>query len=292
MAAGREMMTDVIEGPLWAARNWSADAGEGSIHDDATASKLGFRGGTVAGDVHMNQFPPVLRRVFGDRWFETGNLSLSFRNATVDQEKVRVFAEQPAEGACQTRVWMEREDGLLVAEGTAAVDDHTGSALRTKDLRPCDPAELRILNCLYPGLSLGRYEVTATPDKQFDRYDRGVISDPIDYWRHGSPWGDVIACPATFIEYLWAYPMKGLSPYVGESVGLFGAIEIGAVNGPFVLGRDYVITSEVVAVGQSPQTEYVWYDSTMADPTGRVVATMRMQSRAMKASSAAYAADG
>jgi len=40
----------------WTARNWSADAGEGSIHDDATAAKLGFRGGTVAGSIHMDQY--------------------------------------------------------------------------------------------------------------------------------------------------------------------------------------------------------------------------------------------
>ena len=39
-------MAQVITGPVWAARNWSADEGEGSIHDDATAAKLGFRGGT------------------------------------------------------------------------------------------------------------------------------------------------------------------------------------------------------------------------------------------------------
>ena len=54
-------MTEVITGPLWAARNWSADEGEGSIHDDATAEKLGFRGGTVAGDIHprTNFSPPI-----------------------------------------------------------------------------------------------------------------------------------------------------------------------------------------------------------------------------------------
>lgn len=284
-------MSDPVKGPLWAAINWSADAGEGSIHDDDTAEQLGFRGGTVAGDVHMNQFPPVLMEVFGTRWFETGNLSLYFRNATVDREKVQVFAETPAPGASQTRVWMEREDGLLVCEGTAAIDDHSHSALRTRDLRPCDPSELRILHKLSPGLSLGTYDVLAAPDKQFERYDKGLISDPLAFYRTGSPWGDVIACPATFVEYLWGYPMQGLQPLVGESVGLFGAIELGQVNGPFLLNREYRIESEVVCVGQSPQTEYVWYDTTATDKDGRLVATLRMQSRAMKASSPAYAED-
>ena len=281
-------MTQPITGPLWAARNWSADAGAGSIHDDATAAKLGFRGGTVAGDVHMNQFPPVLVKVFGKQWFERGNLSLSFRNATIDQEKVRVFVEPLAAGSSQTRVWMEREDGMLVCSGTAAIGDHSASELRSKDLRPCDPSELRILNRLHAGLSLGGYDVFTDPAKQFHRYDTKVISDPLTWYREASPWGEPVAAPCTILEYLWAYPMKGLQPYVGESVGLFGAIEIGQVQGPLLMNRHYHLDSEVICVGQSPQTEYVWYETTARDRAGAVVATMRMQSRAMKASSPAY----
>ncbi len=283
-----DAMSKLTKGPLWAARNWSADAGAGSIHDDATAEELGFRGGTVAGDVHMNQFPPILVQIFGQQWFERGNLSLNFKNATVDLEKVRVFAEPLVEGENQINVWMEREDGLLVCTGTAAIEDHKLSALRAKDLRPCDPSELKILNKLQAGMSLGTYDVFTSPEKQFDRYDTHVISDPLTWYRESSPWGDVVAAPCTILEFLWAYPMQGLSPYVGESVGLFGAIEVGFVNGPFLLNRNYRIESEVVCVGQSPQTEYVWYDSTAFNEKGELVATMRMQSRVMKASSPAY----
>ena len=116
-------MTEVITGPLWAARNWSAEGGAGSIHDDETAAELGFRGGTVAGDVHMKQFPPVWLKNVGNARFERGNLSLSFKNATIDLEKVQVFAQQRQPGEDTIRVWMEREDGLLVATGTASVGD-------------------------------------------------------------------------------------------------------------------------------------------------------------------------
>ncbi|XOV82692.1 MAG: hypothetical protein ACFHXK_17750 [bacterium] len=282
-------MSELIKGPLWAARNWSIDAGQGSIHDEETASKLGFRGGTVAGDVHMNQFPPVLVQLFGNAWFERGNLSLSFKNATIDLEKVQVFAEPLAPGAQQTKVWMEREDGMLVAQGTAALGDHSQSELRRKDMRPCDPTELKILNRLHPGLSLGHYDVLATPDKQFQRFDSRVISDPLPGYRKPDHWPEVVAAPCTIIEYLWAYPMQGLSPYVGESVGLFGAIEIGFTNGPFLLNRPYHLVSEVICVGQSPQTEYVWYETHAYDEAQQLVATMLMQSRVMKASSPAYA---
>lgn len=281
-------MTDVISGPLWAAKNWSAGAGEGSIHDDETAAELGFRGGTVAGDVHMNQFPPVLLKVFGEEWFERGNLSLSFKNATVDLEKVQVFAEARQPGSDSIRVWMEREDGLLVATGTAAVGDHSRSELREKDYRPCDPKELRILNRLEPGMSLGTYDVHTSTDKQFHRYDTNVISDPLSWFREASPWGESVAAPCTVLEYLWAYPMQGMRPYIGESVGLFGAIEIGFEHGPFLMNRDYRLISKVLCVGQSPQTEYVWYETDAFNSKNERVANLLMQSRAMKASSPEY----
>ena len=283
-------MAKVITGPLWAARNWSADAGEGSIHDDATAENLGFRGGTVAGDVHMNQFPPVLVDIFGPEWFERGNLSLSFKNATVDKEQVQVFAEPLAAGSQQTQVWMERDDGLLVAQGSAALGDHSQSALRSKDLRACDSSELKILNRVHAGMSLGEYDVFASPEKQFMRYDNNLISDPMTWYREESPWGEVVAAPCTIIEYLWAYAMQGLNPYVGESVGLFGAIEIGYAHGPFLLNQNYHLSAEVICVGQSPQTEFVWYETKATNKAGELVATMRMQGRSMKASSPAYQA--
>ena len=160
-------MTEVITGPFWAARNWNINDGEGSIHDDETAAELGFRGGTVAGDIHMNQFPPVLVKIFGNEWFERGNLSLNFKNATVDLEKVQVFAEALKPGENQVNVWMERDDGLLVCTGTAALGDHSKSELRRLDYRPCDPEELRILKKVKPGMRLGTYDIVATTDKQF-----------------------------------------------------------------------------------------------------------------------------
>jgi hypothetical protein len=281
-------MPEAIKGPMWGARNWSANAGAGSIHDNATAAKLGFRGGTVAGDVHMNQFPPVLLKVFGNQWFERGNLSLSFKNATVDLEQVQVFAEARVAGSDTVRVWMERDDGLLVATGTAALGDHPGSELRKKDYRACDPDELRILSGLKPGLSLGTYDVYTNTDKQFNRYDTGVISDPLPWYRDTSPWGGPVAAPCTVLEYLWAYPMQGMQPYIGDAVGLFGAIEIGFDNGPLLMNHNYQLTSEVICVGQSPQTEYVWYETHAFDESARRVATLLMQSRVMKASSPHY----
>src|SRR5437773_2612211 len=84
----------VLIGPLREPRNLAANKA-GSIHDDCQAQRLGFRGGTVAGSIHMEQFPPLLVRAFGPRWFEAGGLACYFRNATMDPEPVRAFVELP-----------------------------------------------------------------------------------------------------------------------------------------------------------------------------------------------------
>ena len=55
-------------GPLRAPVNPGRDT-TGNIHSDDDARELGFRGGLVAGSIHMEQFPPLLLRAFGDRWF-------------------------------------------------------------------------------------------------------------------------------------------------------------------------------------------------------------------------------
>lgn len=72
------------------------------------------------------------------------------------------------------------------------------------------------------------------------------------------------------------------------AVGLFGAIELRNVNGPVLVDQEYTCTGEVFAVGQSPKTEYMWFETALDDDSGKRVAEMRMQLRFMKASSKLY----
>jgi len=281
--------TNRIESPLWRARNWSADAGEGSIHDDATATKLGFRGGTVAGSIHMDQYAATLVELFGQRWFERGALSLYFINATVDGEGVRVSAEVPGPRAEQIDVAMYRDDGLQVSAGTASMYDHSSSALKVRDLKPVDPASLRILKPLHVGQSLGEYAVAADVKKFRERLSAGLISTPLPWYSGPSPWGGPIAPPSVIVEMLWGPPMRGLNAAIGKSgVGLFGAIEVAHHNGPVLQDRTYAVAARVVAVAESPKTESMWFDSSAHDDAGRLIVTQRMMLRFMKDSSPLY----
>ncbi len=261
---------------------------DGSIHNDAVASKLGFRGGTVAGSIHLELFPPVLLEVFGERWLERGTLSINFRNPTTNREPVRALVKQ-ANGSKNVQVdaWIEREDGLLVGEGTASAGDPDElPALQQIDVGRFEAKAPRILAGLQRGDPIPAAEVDMAAKAQDVRLD--VITEVLDCYTDPARWGGPVASPATMVHYLYTHPARVIGRNAADAVGLFGAIELRNVNGPLVLDRTYRVSGEILAVGESPKTEYVWFESYADTPEGERVAAMRMQLRWMKASSPLY----
>jgi hypothetical protein len=279
------MTVDVLAGPVRTPRNLAAGVA-GSIHDDATATALGFRGGTVAGSIHMDQFPPLALSAFGPGWFEDGSLSLYFRHATTDGEPVRAFIKRPPrQRDVQTRAWATTSDDVVVAEGTAGRGHPAEtSALRSRDMRPVDPAQLRILAGVKPGMVLGDVTLMPDGDRQRRRIDQDGMTEPLDWYTGPSPWGGPIAAPSAVVDLLYARLLDGARTSMGDHVGLFGAIEIRFWSGPVLLDTRYRITGEVVAVSQTPKTEVMWFDSRAHDPAGTLVADMRMMLRQLKQS--------
>ena len=287
-----EVRDGVIRGPVRRPTN-AARSQRGSIHDDDTATKLGFRGGTVAGSIHMDQFPPLLLEAFGNTWFERGSLSLYFTNATTDGEPVQAFVDQPAPGssAAQVKAWMDRGDGMRVAEGTAAVGTPgEPTALAARDLRPSKPEELRMFSDLRAGQALEEAEVELAAKDLRARIEKNLLTEPLNFYTEDSSWGGPIAAPSTMVGLLYRSASGQLHRSTGGAVGLFGAIEIRNIDGPVLLDRTYRITGTILAAGQSPKTEYVWFETGADDvERGVRVAELRMLLRFMKASSSLYA---
>ncbi|HZU77019.1 MAG TPA: hypothetical protein VFA70_09665, partial [Dehalococcoidia bacterium] len=254
----------VLIGPYRAPTNLAMGAGEGSIHDDATAQRLGFRGGTVAGSVHMQQFPPVLLRAFGQRWFETGALSCYFRNATMHGEPVRPFLRLPAPGDdVQTDLWMERDTGIKVLDGTASIGRPAElSIVEQRIEQPLPRGETRILAHLEPGLQTDAYP-TRFDSARMAR-SLAVLTEPLDWYTGPSPWGGPIVNPGIAVGPM-RVPEAAFRLRENRAVGLFGAIEIRHLNGPIFVDRDYTCSGELLAVGETPQSEYVWYRTTLHD---------------------------
>lgn len=269
-------------GPFRAPQNLAASA-RGSIHDDDTAQKLGFRGGTVAGSIHMEQFPPILMRAFGQRWWETGSLSCYFRNATLHGERVRPIVEvPPTTGDSQVSVWMERDDGMQVLEGTASVGNPAQpSAIRQRLANLAPRGDTRILAHLDPGLKTPRFKVRYSLDDNRARLE--ATTEPLDWYTGDSPWGGPIVNPGMAVTILRAAE-RGIPMRENKAVGLFGGIEVRFHAGPVFAERDYECSAELLAVGETPRSEYLWYESTLHEGA-TPVASMVMMLRFMKASS-------
>ncbi len=277
-----------VEGPWRRPRNTSAHE-KGGIHDDATAQRLGFSGGTVAGSIHMEQFPPFLLAQLGEAWLEEGTLSLYFRSATTDGQPVRCLGTEvrEEEGTRRMGVGMVDNTGNRVMEGTASVGFDPTSALRQKldHVRPA--TDIRVLQ----DVVVGRWckpLVVQIPAEAIDRQLK-VITEPMDmYGQAGQHSGRVP--PMTTLVHTLRRVESHIALTRGDFVGLFGAIEIAYHQGQPVTGKDYLVKGRALAVGESPKTEIFWMESVLMDAdTQAPLVTMIKMDRVMKASSPLWA---
>jgi len=257
---------------------------KGGIHDDNTATDLGFRGGTVAGAIHMEQFPPLLLSAFGPDWWRSGTLSLYFNSATIDRESVRCLIAAPEQDGSIQRVsvWMEKEDGTVVASGTASCGGHDAkSELRQKlaSIRPI--SELRILKDIKVGAKCSE-QPSMVSGENLDA-QLNVITEPLDCYSTSDEFGGRVL-PVT--QILRAFDPAELTlvkavrqPYVG----LYGAIEIEFISGPVLSATEYMASGEIVGLSDSPQTEILWRDMVLG--RDKPVARMLKMDRLMKNSS-------
>lgn len=287
-----EHLDDGVAGPWRRPTNNSADEA-GSIHDDDTAQALGFEGGTVAGSIHMEQFPPLLEAVFGERFWRDGTLSLYFRNATRDGEPVRCRMAPPetgADGIIRARVWMEREDGLLVNEGTASVgghDDESALRRRVREVRPA--ADLRMFADAHEGATCEGVP-TRIEQAAIDRR-LPIVTEPLAEFTDPSRFGGTIP-PLAELIHVMRVVEPHIVPVKGPFVGLFGAIEIEFIDGPALAGVDYLARGELLALSESPKTEISWYEVTLTDAAGHDRVRMLKMDRLMKAASPLWADAG
>lgn len=281
-----ETRDGVLFGPDRRPVNVSRNA-QGSIHDDQTAQGLGFRGGTVAGNIHAEQFPPLYEARFGETWGRRGGLSLYFLNATTDGEPVRAFAgpvQVVAPGLRRAAVGMETPAGLKVCEGTAwSGGDDPASALRQRLARQAPSEGLRILGGVRVGQAVRGVPSRLDPAACLERVQG--ITEPLSAYLQPDAQGRLEAAPAVAIDALRVVEAPLFRADAGF-VGLFGAIELQYLDGPIHLGEAYVADGRVVALGESPKTEVAWYESTLRTAgEGRPVARLLMMSRLLKASS-------
>lgn len=276
-------------------RNSSPNS-QGSIHDDDVAAKLGFRGGAIAGSIHLDQFGPALVETFGPQWFETGSLGLFFLHPLTDQEPVEGFIEIGDEvlplSDSRTEIVMTMPDETVVATGTASVGHPTEpSPIATRDRRPVEPSSLRVLSKATIGLKLPEILVSPSKGDQRERVTSGLMTSPLDWYVSASPWGGPVCSPLTISRLMTGDVMNPLAKLTGPVVPLYGALELRIHDGPLFLDDDYLVSATLTDVAETPKTEIFWCEveaRRASHPSTAPVATFTMMARIVKASSPLY----
>jgi hypothetical protein len=296
-------------GPLRTPRQMLAEQtydGHLSIHDDKTAEDLGLRAGPIEGPTHFSQFDPLLFKLFGQAWFESGCISAHYQNMVVEGEEVRAFVQPPAADERRVRIWAEKRDGTPVLTGTASVGDVPDSdheiPQRIAKLRP---ATSLVIN---RDLKVGqRGAAKETIAMDFDQHMGGhypftlrsklkVITEPSPWYTPEggttSPWGRAII-PIEMISVLLGSTIdkaefRGRRP----AVGLFAGQQIRLVQGPLFVGQAYDLEREIIALSESARTESCWMRTRVYEAGTRTLAAeMILNSATLKASYANYEKD-
>lgn len=266
-----------------------------SIHDNETAQKFGFKGGTIEGPTHFSQFVPLCVSLWGSRWLAEGSLSAHYRNACFEGEKVRAIVTKPPGEATQTTIRMEREDGTEILRGTAAIGgSNPPSALeqRISELKPPDTCV--ILRDVHVGMRTKRIAVCMDATQHMGALYPFSLAQKLAAITEPSPWYTAEGAasspfkrpiiPMEMVSVLLNYSGDAAAPPVRKPVvGLFADQEIRMHRGPLLVGEPYEMDREVVALSGSRRTESLWIRTRVFQP-GReeVLATMLLNAAYMK----------
>ncbi len=293
----------VLSGPLRGPKQMlavQAYDGHASIHDDATAQKLGFKGGTIEGPTHFSQFAPLAYAMWGSAWLAEGCISAHYRAPVFEGEQVRAFMRAAKNEKC-AEIWMLRADGAEILRGSASLGaDSPPSALdaRLNTLAPlADPV---ILADVKVGMRSARTAVRMAAQQHmgalypFSLAQKLVkITEPSSLYSDSqNEWGRPIV-PLEMISVLMQYSARDNTFATrGPAVGLFADQEIRLLRGPVFVDEPYEIEREIIFLSGSRRTESMWVRSTLyGTGTEHKVAVMLLNLATMKETYAPYAAE-
>jgi hypothetical protein len=294
----------VLSGPFRAPKQMLAEQeydGHTSIHDNATAQKLGFKGATIEGPTHFSQFAPLGFALWGEAWLRRGCISAHYRAPVYEGEEVKAFMRRPENSGVQSEIWMLRANGDKILRGTASVGpDFPPSALdeRLQGLAPlADPV---ILADVKVGMRSPRTPVRMESEQHMGAlYPFSLaqkltrITEPSAFYSGSAHvWRQPIV-PMEMVSVLMQYSARENSFRTrGPAVGLFADQEIRLFDGPVLVGAPYDVEREVVALTGSRRTESMWVRSMLyASGTDQKVAAMLLNLATMKETYAPYAAE-
>ena len=290
---------ETLTGPWRSPRQMLAEQeydGHTSVHDDATAAKLGLAGAPIEGPTHFSQFDPLAVGVWGQAWFERGCLSAHFETMVIEGEQVQATVTRTGPATARGNAVKATGEPVLSASLTLG-DEPTELGDRLARMLAKDVGDLFIVDRLEVGWTSPAETTSMGFDDRngnlypFSLQDKlAAITEPSPWYVPGepSPWGQAVV-PTEMLSVL-AHKGGVHLPVRGPAVGLFIDLEVQRLQ-PVFVGRPYTVTHEVVARGQSRRVESYWTRSRLTDADGAPVATVLLHQGVFKASYAGYPED-
>ncbi len=270
--------------------------GHTSVHDDATADKLGLPGAPIEGPTHFTQFDPLAVELWGQQWFERGCISAHFETMVIEGEEVQ--ATVTSTGAATARGIATKRTGEPVLSASLTLgDEPTELGERLARMLAKDVGELFIVD----RLEIGWMSPASTASMGYDESNGNLypfsLADKVRLMTEPSPWyvpgepspWDRAVVPTEMLSVL-AHKGGVHLPVRGPAVGLFIDLEVHR-HAPVFVGDTYSLTHEVVGVGQSRRVESHWTRTRLNAADGSPVATVLLHQGVFKASYAEYPAD-
>jgi len=295
-----EETDETLTGPLRSPRQMLHDQtydDHASIHDDATAQKLGFKAAAIEGPTHFSQFVPLGAKIWGERFFAEGCISAHYRNPVFEGEKVRASAVKPASGINITAIEMHKEDGTEVLKGSMSVGGGVTTALESRMFGLADPGPLVILHDVKKGMKSGRLKAVMDFATHMGAMYPFTLNDKLKaitensswYASDKNPWDRAIIPMEMISVLIGSVALGHYLPMRGPAVGLFADQEIRLINGPLFVGQPYEVEQEVVALSASKRTESMWLRTLVFEEGGsEPVASMLLNNASFKDSYANY----
>ncbi len=290
---------DALVGPFRAPRQMLAEQqydGHTSVHDDATADKLGLPGAPIEGPTHFSQFDPLAVALWGAEWFEHGCISAHFETMVVEGEEVQATVTPVGPTVARGTAVKRTGEPVLSASLTIG-DEPTELGERLTRMLAKDVGELFIVDRLEVGWVSEPTSTSMSYDASngnlypFTLADKvRLMTEPSPWYVPGepSPWGRAVV-PTEMLSVL-AHKGGVHLPVRGPAVGLFIDLEVQR-HAPVFVDETYTVTHEVVGRGQSRRVESYWTRTRLTDTSGAAVATVLLHQGVFKASYADYPAD-
>ncbi len=276
--------------------------GRSSIHDEATAKKVGFVGGPIEGPTHFSQFVPFGHALFGDAFHERGCISAHYLSPCVEGDSVQAWIEQAPDGSNPVASGMIRRDGTPVLSATLSLGpEHPETELDALRARLRAPGQLVILRDMKVGMKGAEIErVQMSFDQHMGKLypftleeKLAVITEPCAYYNDeggaASPWGRPII-PFEMLSVLTQYSTAlARFPVRQPAVGLFANQEIRLLDGPIFVDEEYLLEREIVSLSESRRVESSWVLTSVREAKShKLVATALLNSAVLKASYPEY----